>query len=511
MTLEFRATPLVPGGPPAADRASAVRSPAPALRQAFLAHDAAHGTLERLFGSGALCVTTGQQPGLFTGPLYTLYKALSAAAVARRLETALGRPVVPVFWVAGDDHDHAEAAHCHLLTASNDVRRLELPPRPADAPLTPLYRERLDEAVRPLLDAVRDETNPTEFRDGVLAWLERHYRPEADHASAFAGAMAELLGRFGIPVFQPTHPAAKAAMAPLLLQAAEEAAPLDAELADEARRLAAAGRPVPVIVGERATLVMLEGPAGRDRLVHDDGALHARRSGQRFTPADLRAIAAREPERLSPNVLLRPVVEAALLPTLAYVAGPGELAYLPQCAPVYARLGVAPQSAVPRWSGLVIEARVGKVMEKFGIGFDDLRLPEGQLEQRLVRGDMPAEAQAAFDALRRTIPGEFATLRDAATRVDPTLKKPVESAQSAAETALRDLERRIVSHLKQQNQILVQQVAKARHNLFPLGQHQERVFSVAPYLVRYGPAFLDDAWREIDRWSAALEPAPGGA
>jgi uncharacterized protein YllA (UPF0747 family) len=150
-------------------------------------------------------------------------------------------------------------------------------------------------------------------------------------------------------------------------------------------------------------------------------------------------------------------------------------------------------------------------MEKFGIGFDDLRLPEGQLEQRLVRGDMPAEAQAAFDSLRGTIPREFAALRDAATRVDPTLKKPVESAQNAAETALRDLERRIVSHLKQQNQILVQQVAKARHNLFPLGQHQERVFSVAPYLVRYGPAFLDEAWREIERWSAALEPAPGGA
>ncbi|HET7038847.1 MAG TPA: bacillithiol biosynthesis cysteine-adding enzyme BshC [Gemmatimonadales bacterium] len=510
MTLAFHATPFAPPPDrPPGGRAASARGPAPALRQAFLAHDAAREAVERLF-AGALCVTTGQQPGLFTGPLYTLYKALSAAVAARRLQAALGRPVVPVFWVAGDDHDHAEAAHCHLLTASNEVRRLELPPRPPDAPLTPLYRERLDHAVGPLLDAVREDTNPTEFRDGVLDWLARHYRPEADHASAFAGAMAELLGRFGVPVFQPMHPAAKAAMAPLLLRALEEAGPLDMALAEEAGRLAAAGRPVPVTVGERATLVMLEGPAGRDRLVSDDGALHARRSGERFTPADLRAIADREPERLSPNVLLRPVVEAALLPTLAYVAGPGELAYLPQCGPIYARLGVAPQAAVPRWSGLAVEARIGKVMEKFGIGFDDLRLPEGQLEQRLVRGDMPPEAQAALDTLRRALPREFATLKDAATRVDPTLAKPVDSAQHTAETALRDLERRIIGHLKQQNQILVQQVAKARHNLFPLGQHQERVLSVAPYLVRYGPAFLDLAYREIDRWSAALEPAPGG-
>jgi bacillithiol biosynthesis cysteine-adding enzyme BshC len=511
VTLEFRATPLsAPVGAWGSSREATAPPPAPSLRDAFLAQDDARAALDRLFERGGLCVTTGQQPGLFTGPLYTLYKALSAAALARRLARTTGRPVIPVFWIAGDDHDHAEAAHCHVLTPANEVRRLELPPRPPEAPLTPLYRARLGEAVQPLLAALRDETTPTEFREAVLAWLERHYLPDADQAGAFAGALAELLGRFGIAVFRSTHPAAKSAMAPILLRALEDAGTLEAALVTQAERLAGAGRPVPVTVGDGATLVMLEGRAGRDRLVRDDGALHARRSGERLTLADLRTIAAGEPERLSPNVLLRPVVEAALFPTAGYVAGPGELAYLPQCAPLYQRLGVTPQPPLPRWSGLVIEPRIRKVLEKFEIVPDDLRLPEGQLEQRLVRGDMPVAAQAAFETLRAVLPREYGTLRDAAATVDPTLTKPVESAQHAAETGLRDLEKRIVSHLKRQNETLVQQVAKARHNLFPLGRPQERVLTAATYLVRYGPAFLDQAYGEIERWAAALEPSPGG-
>jgi bacillithiol biosynthesis cysteine-adding enzyme BshC len=509
VTLEFRPTPFDPGAPfPQVVRA-APAIPA-ALRPAFLARDDAQAGLDRLFADGGLCVTTGQQPGLFTGPLYTLYKALSAAALARRLTTALGRPVTPVFWVAGDDHDFAEAGHCDLLTLANEVRRLELPPRPADAPLTPLYRDLLGDTVGPLLAAVRDETNPTEFRDAVLAWLERHYRPDANHAQAFGGALAELLGRFGVVVLQPTHQAVKGAMAPLLLRALEQAAELETALAAAADRLRAAGRPVPVTVGDGATLVMLEGPSGRDRLVRDGGEFQARRSGQRLSLTDLRGVAEAEPERLSPNVLLRPVVEAALLPTLAYVAGPGELAYQPQSAPLYPRLGVTPQPFVPRWSGRVVEARIGKVLEKFGLEPDDLALPEGQLEQRLVRGDMPREAQAALEALRQALPREYDTLRDAAARVDPTLRKPVESARHAAEASLRDIEKRIVSHLKQQNDILLQQVAKARNNLFPLGKPQERGLTAAPYLVRYGPAFLDQAYAAVARWAAALEPAPGG-
>ncbi|MDH4351205.1 MAG: bacillithiol biosynthesis cysteine-adding enzyme BshC, partial [Gemmatimonadota bacterium] len=188
-----------------------------------------------------------------------------------------------------------------------------------------------------------------------------------------------------------------------------------------------------------------------------------------------------------------------------YVGGPGELAYFPQCTPVYETLEVIPQIPVPRWSGRVVEARTRKVLEKYDLTPDDLRLPEGQLEQRLVRGDVPAEAEASLTALRTALEREYDQLRDAATGIDPTLRKPVESTRNAALAGVRDIEKRILSHLKQRNETLVQQVARTRAALFPLGKPQERVLGVPAFLVRYGRGFVAAALAAVRLWAAALE------
>lgn len=507
MTFQLHATPFAP--PPtapwtalAADRTMAVRDP---LRPAFLAEGPAAARLEQLLRGEALCVTTGQQPGLFLGPLYTVYKALSAVAYAEHLEQELRRPVVPVFWVAGDDHDFLESAQTFALSAAGDVERLALPERAADAPLTPMYREPLGPAVLDLLAAFWATQPETEFRPAVEAWLARHYAPDRTVADAFAGAVGELLGGLGVVVFRPTHPSAKAAMAPHLLEALAHAASLDARLADAAAALTGDGRPAPVPVGEGASLVMLEGAAGRDRLLVENGAFHLRRSGERFTLAELALVAERNPERLSPNVLLRPVIEAALLPTVAYVGGPGELAYLPQAAPVYHALGAVPQLAVPRWSGVVLETRTRKVLDRYGITIDDLRAPEGQLEQRLVRGELPPEAVEAIGNLRRTVEREYDVLREAAVAVDPTLRKPVESTRNAALAGVRDVEKRLLSHLKQRNETLVQQLARTRAALFPLAKPQERMLGIPPFLTRYGEDFLTTAAGAVRAWVRGLE------
>lgn len=510
MNLELRATPI---GEPAPVRwedvaAERARVPPADLRPAF--ENDGDGRLDALLTGEALCVTTGQQPGLLLGPLYSLYKGLTALALAERLEARLARPVVPVFWVAGDDHDFLESAHTHVLSRSSDVERLALPDRAPDAPLTPMYRERLGPEIAAVLEAFWAEQPDTEYRAEVEAWLAGAYRPEATVADAFAQALTGLLGPRGVLVFRPTHPAAKAAMRPWLGRALDQAAALDRALADRAAELAGRGASTPVHVGDGASLVMLEGREGRDRLVLDDGSLHARRSGERYLPEELAGVLEAEPERFSPNVLLRPVVEAALLPTVAYVGGPGELAYLPQCAPVYDALGVTPQPPVPRWSGMIIEARVRKVLDKYDIAPDDLHLPEGQLEQRLVRGDLPAEAADAFARLRELLDREYGVVRDAAIAIDPTMRKPVESTRNAALAGVRDVEKRLVSHLKQRNDTLVQQLARARAALFPLGKPQERILGLPPFLTRYGSGFVDTVLEAVRTWATDLE-GPSGA
>lgn len=511
MTLRFETTPLA--RPPAwdVDRLVETRQVSldPALRKAFVVQARpAEDNLERLFSGGGLCVTTGQQPGLFLGPLFALYKALSAITLARRLTERLDHPVAPVFWVAGDDHDLAEANHVYVVNLANEVDEIRLRDRDHAAPLRPLYQEHLGPEVGAAIQRLEETTPDTEFRSHVLQWVRRHYRSDRHYAAAFAGALADLLGPRGLLVLRPTHPGAKRTIASHLLRALERAGELDDALRRRVDEVDGQNAPVPV--GEGASTVMVEGVLGRDRLMVEGDCFVSRRSRETWTFSDLRRLAESAPERLSPNVLLRPVVEAAILPTLAYIAGPGELGYYPQCAPIYDMLHVRPQACLPRWSARILETRITKVLEKYHLAPEDL-VQEGRAEAGIAEADMPENATAALRGLRKALGSEYARLQETAVTIDPTLKKSVTSHRNAALAGVNDIEKRIVTHLKKQNEILVQQIAKARHNLFPNGKPQERVLNVVPYLIRYGEEFVEAALQASDVWSGSLESPTRGA
>src|SRR5215218_5390025 len=480
----------------------------PALAEAFVASPAGDSALARLTEPGALVVTTGQQPGLFTGPLYTIYKALSTVALARIMERQWQRPVVPVFWVAGDDHDFAEASHTSWITGDGAVRNVSLPPRPPDAPLTPLYREQLGGNIAELLDTFAGDLPASEFRTWTIEWLRRYYRPEVSLAAGFAGALAELLAPSGIVCLQSTHPVVKRAAARHLIRALGLARELDADLEHRTHELMTMGMDPGVPVGEGATLVMLEGPMGRDRLLLDDGGYITRRGRQRYDLEALQRIAAAEPERLSPNVLLRPVVESALLPTVAYLGGPGELRYLALTPPIYDRLGVPRQRPLPRWSGVIVEPRIDRVLQKFDVDLTDLLEPAGVLESRLVRAQLPDEAVRTLEELRSALESGYNTLASSAADVDPTLTRPVQNARNQALTGVQEIERKLVQHLKRRQEVELGQIAKARTMVLPDNKPQERVLTVAPFLARYGPGLILEIDAAIESWYAtALEGA----
>jgi uncharacterized protein YllA (UPF0747 family) len=220
---------------------------------------------------------------------------------------------VPIFWVAGDDHDFAEANHAWVLGRDGEPVKITLRERAHDAPQLPLFREPLGSDIGAALDALDAALPDSECKPDVRQWLASCYRPELNLADAGAEALNRLLGARGkvLAVFRAHDRAGKRAAAPWLLSA------LDETLADG------------------LSPVLVEGRLGRDRLRKDGAGFVTRRSGERFTRAQLETIAADAPERLSPNVLLRPVIEAALFPTLAYVGGPGEMGYLPASAPLF--------------------------------------------------------------------------------------------------------------------------------------------------------------------------------
>src|SRR6266550_883313 len=381
---------------------------------------------DRLAGGEVLVVTTGQQPALFTGPLYTFHKALSAIALAQRLERERGVPVVPVFWVAGDDHDFAEANHAWVLGADGEPVKIVLRERPHEAPQLPLFRERCGAEIAAALDALKAVLPDSEFRSAALAWLEQSYRSENNLADAAAEAINATLASRGLAVFRAHDRSAKRAAAPWLLRGLGET------------------------LDDGLTPVLIEGRLGRDRLRQDGGDFVTRRGGERFTRAQLEQIAAAAPERLSPNVLLRPLIEAALFPTVAYVGGPGEMEYLPESAPLFSRLGVAPQAHIPRWSGLILESRVEKVLSKHGLTPDDFAGPPGAL------------------------------------------------------AGTHEIEKKLVASLKRTETTAAGQLARARAALMPLGQPQERVLTIASFLARYSAGLLDEIAAQVARWAAGL-------
>jgi len=478
------------------------------IREAIIPAPGVDSLLPALSDPDLLVVTTGQQAGLFTGPLYTIYKALSAAALAARLAAEWGRPVRPVFWVAGDDHDHAEAATAAWLTGDGDLEEARLPSRPPEAPMRPMYREPLGPGLVEARERLLAALPRTPHRDWVADWLTRHYQPELSVAGACGEALAELLAPLGVVCLDPTHRVFKQASAPLLLRALRASAELDSRLHAEAERLEGEGQEAPVPVGDGATLVFLEDRLGRDRLVRDGDGFVTRRGGDRYELAAIEEIAARDPRRLSANVLLRPVLESALLPTVAYLGGPGELRYFQMTGPIYELLDVPRQAPLPRWSGMVVEPFVDRVLAKFGAGIGELLAPGHALERRVIRSQVPAEVQDALATLDREATRLFDQVLPGAVGIDPTLERPVENARRQALWAGRDLERKILSRLRAREAVELRQVGRARTALRPLGHSQERILTVAPFLARHGPGFLAAVrTAAADHFAGALEGA----
>lgn len=433
---------------------------------------------DRLAGGEVLAVTTGQQPALFTGPLYTVNKALSAIALAARLEQERGMPVVPVFWSAGDDHDLAEANHAEVLGKDGEVVSVVLRERAHEAPQLPLFREVLGADVRTALAALDAALPDTEFKPDVLRWLESTFRADTNLADAGAAALNQLLSSRGLAVFRAHDRSAKRAAAPWILKG------LDQTLADG------------------LTPVLIEGKLGRDRLRPDGKEFVTRRSGERFTRAELEQVAAETPERLSPNVLLRPVIEAALFPTLAYVGGPGEMEYLPESAPLFKALGVTPQAHVPRWSGMIIEARVDKVLTKLGLQPSDFATKPGELETRFAQADLPPELARELSELRSQIETRYARASGAVKQIDPTLERTVESARNAALAGMNEVEKKLIASVKRSQGTVLSQIARARAALMPNGKPQERVLTIASFAARYSWSVIDDIAAEVARWAA---------
>jgi len=439
------------------------------------------GTGAALLGDvehGGVVITTGQQPGLFGGPLYTLSKALSALAMSEAHERTTGIPTRPVFWAATDDADFVEAASLAVLgagglewlalTTGAEEEGRPLTMRPLGPEVQGLY-QRLAAACGSAADARTLEAAGA-------------YAPGRSIGDAYVALLRAVLEPLGIPVLDASHAAVAKATRPFLDHALVESPRVHDALLARTAALTAAGFAAPVAVDRELSLVFAWEGDG-DRAIK-----------RRLTIAEASAAVSRG-DRLSPNVLLRPVMEARLLPTVTYVAGPGELAYFTQVGAVAAALGAPAPLALPRWSGLIVPTDVDAELVSRGWDLDMLRDPHAA-ENAVAAAAIPEEVVAMFARLRETMFTELAQL-------DAVLPSAaVAGARGDLGRRLDRIERRVRGAAKHRERTALQRIARARATVFPDGVPQERLLSFVPFLARYGSPLVE-AQREAARAHAA--------
>lgn len=457
--------------------------------------DTARERLERFVAEGGAMITTGQQAGLFGGPLYTVYKALTAVRLASELERQLSVPVLPVFWTASEDHDWLEVNHAFLHAEPGGLRKVELAGEP-DRP-TAMGDYTLGEQVESALDELAQVIGGEGGAADLLRLVRDAYRPEATVAGAFSDLLVELLSPFDMYLTDAAHPVVKEASAAALVRALEAAPRHESLLQQRTEEILAAGYHAQVAVLEGATNVFYSGSGARERLYWSEDDFVSHESRTRLPRREVADAVAAEPGLFSPNVFLRPVVESTVFPTLAYVGGPAELSYFAQLSVLFPEFGILPPVAYPRAMFDLVELPMQRLLEKLDVAVEDLARPRHELIEQLAQDAMPPEIRATLEELSEAISEGYRKLIENAVTIDPTLEGALARLRNEALVRVGDSERKVAQQLKRKGSVRIAQLDRLLANLRPEGDPQERVLNVLPFLARHGRDLLQRIADEV--------------
>jgi bacillithiol synthase len=445
----------------------------------------------------AVAVVTGQQPVLFGGPLFVLYKALAAVAVAERLQAQRGTPVVPVFWVASDDHDFAEIRSVTVLDEGGALRTLRYAP-PQEPAGQPASRVLLDDGITALVDELRAALPPGLHRDVACERVASCYRPGYSLGSAFARLISLVFPE--LVVLDPADPALKKHMVPVMSRELSERSPSSRLALEAGERLLAAGyhQQVPLRDGFFNLFVVIEGE--RRALAVRDGAVEIRGLGRELPLAEAMRQLEGHPADWSPGALLRPIAQDLILPTLAYVGGPAEIAYHAQIGPAYAQFGATRPLLLPRPSVTVVEPAQTRALEAEGLSLCDLQADPETVLARWAKEAYP-DVEAAFERAREAIVREMQAVEAALGAVDPTLRAAADAAKGRALHQVEGLQEKSTRALKKRDQVRADRLRRTRDALLPGGALQERGLGWIGLLARQGDAIIGDLRERIDPWA----------
>ena len=444
-------------------------------------------TLEniRRLRAGAVAAVTGQQVGLFGGPLFSLFKALYAVKLAEEA-TAAGVDCVPVFWLATQDHDFAEVDHV-TIPGGDDFKTFTAPvEHAANVPVGGLVLNAgMEEVVRAAIENLGENE--------ASAWLRAYHSGET-FGGAFAHLFSQIFADWGVILLDASSPELNAIAAPVYQAAVENADALETALLARGKALEAVGYDQQVKIGENSTLLFAIENGARVPIHRQSSSPDFSIAGNVVSQADLLNRIQAAPQDFSPNVLLRPVVQDYLLPTLVYTGGAAEVAYFAQAGVVYESLLKRVTPIMPRFSATLVEPRPQSLLERYHLELPDLFSGPEILRERLASHALPKELHAAFDAAEASVAASLEPIRAVLTALDKTL---VDSANTAGEKIRYQLEQLRAKAARaelRQTDVLGRHAELLSQVLFPNKNLQEREIGGIYFLARYGKKLLEDVY-----------------
>jgi bacillithiol synthase len=456
------------------------------------AGDKTFANLDRL-KRGALAAVTGQQVGLFGGPLFAIFKALTAVKLAEQA-TAAGLDCVPIFWLATEDHDLAEVNHGSLLSEAGLLERLVAESRGVED--APVGMVRLGPEIEPVIERAAWLLGDSE----VTAWLRKAYRPGETMGTGFAQLFTRLFAEWGVILLDPADKELHDVAKPLFREAIEKSAELDEALLARGKVLEAAGYHQQVKVTPATTLLFqLKDGARTVVRRHSNGANRAEFmvADERISTQELLDRIEGAPEKFSPNVLLRPVVQDYLLPTLVYTGGAAEVAYFAQVAVVYEKLLGRVTPVLPRFSATFLEAKPQRLLDRYRLALPDLFHGPEKLREIIAARTLPGDLQAQFAEAKSGLEKSLSGIRESLSRLDPTLVDAASNAEEKMKYQLSGLQARVARAELQRNEVITRHAQTLSSALYPNKALQEREVAGVSFVARYGQGLLRDLYETI--------------
>lgn len=453
--------------------------------------------IEKLLEPNTLAIFTGQQLGLAGGPLYTFYKIISAIKLAAYLGEKYGNyNFVPVFWLPGDDHDFEEIRSVTLADKDKSIRKIEYPAiDPENQPGEPVGKIKFDSNISAFIKEFESTLQPSNFKSAVIDLLKRCYAEGMTVSESFANLIFTLFDNRGLIIFNPQTKKVKSHLTPIFKKELDDFRLHTEKLILTSARLEESYHAQVKIAPVN---LFLEYRNGRHSIEPtDDGGFTLRRKRIRYSKEEIADLLENESWRFSANVLLRPITQDYLFPTAAYVAGPSEVSYFAQIAPLYDLFNLQMPIIYPRASATLIEKHITKIIETYSLKFNDFFTNPEQITRTMINEDSEVNLQELFSKAHQTITSTLNEVKEGLNEIDKTVADSSDRYRDKIKHQLNELRGKAEAAQKRRYEIAAQRAENTLAAILPGGNMQERVINYFYFANKYDVMFINFLFDEL--------------